>query len=435
MPRTRSAKPSAKSSNESSTAASSETAKYELPAEHKTLRQIFILPSKVTSEARIVTLPHPRTTKPSRYLVCPDTGGFYEFTKIKAPKNSPRSWLVESEHGKFEKKTEEDGESYVEVVSSAELYLATTFDPVFLAIPSLFELPTQKGSEEKKRRFLTSDDYFDKLPEEYSHLNEILRWAKTRKLLEDRMAEICDTTDVGDEIMFRGSESKLLKALAKKANQMSEGGLPKSMEDKFVTRPLEAPMMIQKRQMVSGEVVKAAETAVSTPKTESSESQSTSTTSDTVLSAASQPSTAATSFTEPDEVEDGVTLAMTADATVVALQRLQVAFKFICEVYIQPDIAKQVEADLAKDAKFAPLEEYLSKLAQAKSEVAAARSIGDYSRKHGRDEEMDEAREAKKRKDEEEKKRKANESRGVRDLKKVNTSGMKKLSHFFQKKQ
>ncbi|KAJ4160514.1 hypothetical protein NW754_003633 [Fusarium falciforme] len=57
----------------------------------------------------------------------------------------------------------------------------------------------------------------------------------------------------------------------------------------------------------------------------------------------------------------------------------------------------------------------------------------DYSRKRDRDEEEDEAR-VKKRKAEEEKKKKSMESRGVRELKKVNTKGMKKMSDFFKKK-
>ena len=44
-----------------------------------------------------------------------------------------------------------------------------------------------------------------------------------------------------------------------------------------------------------------------------------------------------------------------------------------------------------------------------------------------------EADEEKRKKEEEEKKAKAQESRGVRDLKKVNTTGMKKMSDFFGK--
>jgi len=41
--------------------------------------------------------------------------------------------------------------------------------------------------------------------------------------------------------------------------------------------------------------------------------------------------------------------------------------------------------------------------------------------------------EKKRRKEEEEKRKKAGESRGLRDLKKVNVTGMKKMSDFFGK--
>ena len=88
----------------------------------------------------------------------------------------------------------------------------------------------------------------------------------------------------------------------------------------------------------------------------------------------------------------------------------------------------------ASQVDFKPLEEYLAQLSKLRSDAVAARSQGDYSRKRARDEEEDEARADKKRKLEEEKKKKASESHGVRQLKKVNTSGMKKLSSFFQKK-
>ena len=50
------------------------------------------------------------------------------------------------------------------------------------------------------------------------------------------------------------------------------------------------------------------------------------------------------------------------------------------------------------------------------------------------DDEAVEARAEKKRKREEEEKRKKSESRALKDLKKVNTKGMKKLSSFFTKK-
>ena len=77
-------------------------------------------------------------------------------------------------------------------------------------------------------------------------------------------------------------------------------------------------------------------------------------------------------------------------------------------------------------------------MARLRQEAQAARSAGgDYSsRKRGADGdgEGEERAEIKRRKEEEEKRKKAGLSRGVRDLQKVNTAGMKKMSDFFKKK-
>jgi hypothetical protein len=50
------------------------------------------------------------------------------------------------------------------------------------------------------------------------------------------------------------------------------------------------------------------------------------------------------------------------------------------------------------------------------------------------DEDSETRAEKKRKKEEEEKRKKAGESRGVKNLKKVNVSGMKKMSDFFKKK-
>ncbi|KAJ4160512.1 hypothetical protein NW754_003632 [Fusarium falciforme] len=191
--------------------------------------KIFILPSKATPDARIVTLPNPRHARPARYLVCPETG-IYEFTKIATPKATPRSWLIEN--GKN-----------ADISMGQELYLATLIDPVFLVLPALTE--QAKGSE--KRLFLSSDDHFDHLPEESSHLSEILRCEKTRKLIESRMGAVCDTVEAGDETMFRINNEKLVNVVLEKARRM--GQLPASMEEKFVKKALEAPVLAQKREL------------------------------------------------------------------------------------------------------------------------------------------------------------------------------------------
>ncbi|RTE82323.1 hypothetical protein BHE90_003125 [Fusarium euwallaceae] len=360
--------------------------------------KIFILPSKATPNARIVTLPNPRHARPARYLVCPETG-IYEFTKIAAPKATPRSWLIEN------------GED-ADISMGQELYMATLIDPVFLVLPALTE--QTKGSE--KRLFLSSDDHFDHLPEESSHLSEILQCEKTRKLIESRMGAVCDTVEAGDETMFRINNEKLVNVILEKARRM--GQLPASMEEKFVKKALEAPVLAQKRELKTETSQPTTET-VETP-ADSTDSQSTTT--DT------QPSTA-TSLTT---INDDIVTAIQASAEVTGLQRLRVAFSFICSSYIAPSLATELQAAVEKAVDFSLLDDYLSTLANFRAEAIASHSI-DYSRKRDRDEEEDEAR-VKKRKAEEEKKKKSLESRGVRDLKKVNTKGMKKMSDFFKKK-
>ncbi|KAJ6437790.1 ribonuclease H2, subunit B [Purpureocillium lavendulum] len=433
MPRTRSTKAGAADSNEPVTPVSS--SKYVLTPSSGPPSKLFILPKKATPDARIVTLPNPRNGQPARYLVCPDTG-IYEFTKIAAPSTTPRSWLVETHLASTETKKGAPDDIKAQVMMGAELYIATTIDPVFLVLPALVDSQVSKGSEEKKRLFLSSDDHFDKLPEESSHLSEILRWEKSRALIETRMSAICDTVEAGDESMFRLNESKLLATVLGKAKNMSAAGLPASMADKFVKRPLEAPVVLQKRSSpVNGTQLESADSQASTPLTDSAASQSTATT-DAASSFTSQASTAATSFTEDGLAADTIMNTVEASAEVVELQSLRVAFDFICSSYVAPKVAEELREQLLKDESidFAPLDKYLAKVAELRTEAFASRATTDFSRKRAFDEEEEEARQEKKRKLEEEKKRKASESRGVRDLKKVNTSGMKKLSHFFKAK-
>lgn len=399
--------------------------------------KLFVLPRSATADARIVSLPHPQNGQPSRYLVCPETG-LYEFTKVAAPKTAPRSWLIASANTDKEQQSRTDS---AETSASADLFLATRADPLFLLLPAFIHAKSARASSEQKRLFLSFDDYVDKLPEESSNLWEIARWPKTKALLESRLAAICDTVDAGDESMFRVSEEKLFSVILSKATRLASGGLPASVEEKFVQKALEAPILLRSASNVAGAgagvaaTLKGAESGTSTPKTESTESQSSAATDSSTFSAVSQPSTAASSFSEDDVA---VTTAMTASPEVVQLQRLRVAFSFICASCIPQAIAEQLKQSLSNDATcktdFEPLDAYMTELEKLRKETMATRPTGDFSRKRVRDEEEDEARLEKKRKMEEEKKRRATESRGVRDLKKVNTTGMKKLSAFFTKK-
>lgn len=436
MAKTRSSKPAA--SGEPAAVTADSKAAHVLPAQTTNPPKLFVLPRAASPDAKVVTLPNPRYSKPTRYLACPETG-LYEFTCISAPKATPRSWLIETPvPPKDGEPARSPPQTEGQISKAADLYVATPIDPLFLLIPAL---TTPAPKSDGKRLFVSSDDHFDNLPEDASHLSAVLCIERIREAFEARLECVCDTVKVGDETLFRVSDEKLLGEVLKKARRMAEGSLPLSMEEKFVRKALEAPILSQRRQPARPVEV-ATQTSgseVATPNTESGDSQASNTTGETAASAESRASTAATSVPEEEAItEDTVKSAIQASDEVLALQRIKVAFDFICASYIPAEVSKRLAETLKDgnilDVDFAALEEYLAQLSKLRADAMALRSMGDYSKKHARDEEEDEAREEKKRKVEEEKKKKALESRGVRDLKKVNTTGMRKLSDFFKKK-
>ncbi|RYP82805.1 hypothetical protein DL770_005515 [Monosporascus sp. CRB-9-2] len=429
------------------TSTTSSQSRYVLPSESMNPPKIFVLPKKATEEARIVSLLNPRYAKPTRYLVCPETG-IYEFTKVAAPKTTPRSWLIEcSATGALAAKTDEDGvELGTYITKGADLFIATPIDPLFLVLPAL-----AAASKSEKRFFLSSDDHFDSILQDSPHLAEVLRWGNVRRVLESRMAAACETSQGGDELMFRFSEEKLLDELVSKAKRMADQPLPKSMEEKFVTKVLEAPMLGVKREATlsvsqsQGESVLTPESETTPSTVESSESQSSASSLASATSDPSEASTAATSVTE-----ESTTTTVTSTTEVVAatlqtseevtkLQSLRTAFQFICSSYVMPaqaaELKKMLEERKSSLADFAPLDDYLARIAKMRQDALAERSMGDYSRKRVvDDEEAAERAEKKRKKEEDDKRKKAGQSRGVRDLQKVNTRGMKKMSDFFKKK-
>lgn len=429
------------------TLAPSNKSRYTLPSPATNPPKIFILPRKATSDARVVSLPNPRYSKPTRYLVCPETG-IYEFSRITAPKSTPRSWLIDTntkisararnEEKPDQKKSDGDYSEFgAYVTKGAELYLATSIDPVFLLLPALISDESARG-EGGKKMFVESDDYFDQLSKASPHFPEILRWGNIRQLLESRMVTVCDTVDAGGELMYRFSQEKLLGEMLFKAKRMSDKSLPPSMEEKFVAKALEAPVLGLKRE---GTVTTAlTDSSASTLKIESTESQSSTGSTETTTSHNSETFTTATTVADEEATASASALkaSMQASPEVTQLQRLRIAFSFICSNYIIPSQAAQLKQQLLEQKKlvdFSPLDEYLAQVSKLRQEAASSRSMGDYSRKHVLDEEELMDRAEKKRKiDEDEKRKKAGESRGVKNLKKVNTTGMKKMSDFFKKK-
>ncbi|KAJ8061076.1 hypothetical protein OCU04_010153 [Sclerotinia nivalis] len=421
--------------------------------------RVFILPKDISTEARIITVENPRYAKDSRYLVCPNRG-FNEFTRIAAPKTTPRSWLLVPENGpavplskrlpKDEANDEEESSAKGYVTKGADLFIATPIDFLFIILPALVPLSTTKVPDPPRKLFLSGDDYIDKLISISPHLRSFLRTGPLRTSLEKRMAAVCDTVDAGDEIMFRINEQKLFKELLQKAKKMAEHGLPASMEEKLVRKALDTPVLSIKRGEESAqegskeEANTSAESGTSTPQINSQDTQATVSSVDTAASSFSEASTAATSISSHSAVapEDEKISVPSIDAPdgVADLLRIRTAFFFICSNYIAPHLSEILKKSLKSSTSpvdFTPLDSHLAYLTKLRQDAIAARSMGDYSRKRamvGDDEEIETRAEKKRKQDEEDKRKKAGESRGVKNLKKVNTSGMKKMSDFFKKK-
>ncbi|KAL8823840.1 MAG: hypothetical protein Q9191_005508 [Dirinaria sp. TL-2023a] len=417
--------------------------------------KLLILPADASDEARICTLRHPRTSKPCQYIFCPEKG-IYEFTRIAPPKTACQSWLIGRPHestttaptvpdsstdpadpqrnaGLEESPNDRTPRPVAEgyVVKSPELFTATPIDALFLVIPSLLASSSSR-SPSSKGVFVSAEDILDRLCESSLHFAEILQHARIKLAIQERMCAVCDTVEAGDEKMYRLSKDKLLQVLIVKARRLVASGLPLSMDEKFVKKALERPLVGVKRQQSS-----ASETAAvsqdESPVIESSSHDKSESQASTVSSISSEQS-AGTTLTTPDEKSP-------AGQTEEVLQclRLRVALSFMMSSYVPCSLVTSLNAVLASESSpinFKPLDDELALIAKMRSEALASRSLADFSRKRGMDDDeaADLRAEKKAKKEEEEKKRKASETRGARDLKKVDVSGMKKMSDFFGKK-
>lgn len=395
--------------------------------------QVFILPKNASPSARILTLLNPATSAPNRYLLCPEKG-LYEFTRVAAPNKACKSWLLSSNRENHETKSSlqvENSEGYV--LLSPDMMVATQIDPLFLLLPALTGDATSTRQEQE---YLSPTDYMERLGESSPQFTQIMQSdarSKLEALFEARMLAVCDVMDAGDERLYNLSKPKLLAVLAEKAKQMVQKGLPTSMEERFVKRELAVPVLSIKREESS---VSFAEPEESTGAGASqSTSQETSHDTESRVTTSISVSTAATSITATpsDEVPEH-------NAELAHLLRLRTALSFLLNAYVDPTLRTQLEALLKTSPSildFSPLQKHLEHINQLKKEAQALRSMSDnISRKRSAledDEALDKA-EAKKRKKEEEEIKKKNMSRGVQQLKKADTSGMKKLSSFFAAK-
>lgn len=406
--------------------------------------KLFVLPKDTSKDTRIVTLPNPANGTPSRYLFCPSKG-FYEFNHIVAPKKTPRSWLITSEKS-LENENTKEGDDVQEsmelgtgyITKNADLFIATPIDILFLVLPAL----TPKNAKETKQHFLSLEDHLDTLFSFSQHLKALVaQHTSLKSMIERRMGAFCDTVDAGDETMYRICNSKVLHILVKKAERMCKSGLPASMEERFIKPTLDIPVMSIKREESTVSIVPATlDSQPSLIHDDSSLSTTTTTPSADSQTTVGSQSTATTSFSTT--VEEEVTgPSLTTPPGVPHLLRLRTSLTYLLCSYIPPTLRSILQQLLQSPSSstpdFTPLDAHLAALQKLKAEAAALRSISDnISRKRGYedDEEKVAEREEKKRKKEEEEKKKKTESRGIKQLKKVDTSGMKKLSSFFTAK-
>ncbi|KAJ6096166.1 hypothetical protein N7486_006912 [Penicillium sp. IBT 16267x] len=388
----------------------------------------FILPASTSADARLVSLPNPQSAELNRYFFCPQRG-LFEFTVVAAPPRQPRSILFTpcaqepSSVSDDEKPTPSTGS----ISKKADLLVATPIDPIFFLIPLLS--PSSKSGQSL---YQPLDDIIDSNDDLSPHLRHVLYDDTFRNTLLARAEAICDTVEAGDEKMLRFNETKLLKELITKAERMATQGLPPSLEERFIRQALAAPLMSVKRDDVVMSITSDAKENDGETSTNSDERQD-------------SPSTMATSTTPSVSTPAGESTPVPQPAgednafaeNVARLLRISTALAFMKDSYLPKALCIRIDELLATPESpldFKPLTDRLKELVELRAEALSSRTMSDFSRKRALDDEEVEARAEKKRKkDEEDKKAKASESRGIRNLKKVNTTGMKKMSDFFGK--
>lgn len=420
--------------------------------------RLLILPKNTSPNARFYTLAHPRTSQPSRYYFCPQKGA-YEFKRIAAPNAACQSWLLgpEGNEGALvsevvkEKSPIDDRPEYVlqeagernedsEVLSNGyvlknpELFVATPIDLLFLVLPAFVTKSSPNKSSVLKSVFLSLEDLLESLRDSSKHLEQTVCQDDLLQSIEARIMVVCDMVEAGKETMYRLNLDKLLQELLSKARKAVSLSLPASMEENFIRKALDTPTMALKRDesliiehsKASQEDTKASDSGP----LDGTESQSSTTTVETAFSISS----AGTEITNPD-VEN----AEGKDDELAHLLRLRTALSYTILSYLPSFLSTSLNTKLcsvSSPVDFAGLDQHLAHLSALRAEVLASRSMSDFSRKrslHEDDEAGGLRAEKKRKKEDEEKTRKAGESRGVRDLKKVDISGMKKISDFFGK--
>lgn len=381
----------------------------------------FILPSTASDDARFLQLPNPRTGELTRYYFCPKLG-VYEFTVVASPPHQPRSILFANRPAEGRSSEDTPASSEGSISKTAKLLVSTPIDILFFLIPLL------SSSGQTKGLFQPLDDIIDSQDELPKHMRYVLYNDAFREAIQARVEAICDSVEAGDEKVFRFSEEKLLRELITKAERMVAQGIPVSLEERFVRQALVTPMMAIKRE---DPIANGTSSNGTQDERESPEKQETPSTTDSATTSTATPSGEDTPATEPASDCQGT------PEHVIYLLSISTALSLIKKSYLSQSLSDKIDSMLAAPESpidFKPLTDHLKHITDLRAEALAARSLGDFSRKREADDDAAESRAEKKRRlEEEEKKKKAGESRGIRDLKKADTSGMKKMSDFFSR--
>jgi hypothetical protein len=392
----------------------------------ETPSKTFILPS-ASENARLLSLPQPQSGELSRYFFCPERG-IYEFTVVAPPAHMARSILFTPKaHQPTPPPSDEENEEpsvKPTITKKAELLVATPIDVMFFMIPLL--APSSKSGQSL---FQPLDDIIDSNDDMPKHLRRVLYDETFRGSLLPRVEAICDTVEAGDEKMFRFNEAKLVKELIAKAERLADRGLPVSLEERFIRQALATPLMSVKREDVVTSQELPKDTDSASKSEERQDSPSTVTTNGTPSVAT--PAGESTPVPQPPGTDS------TALDHVTRLLRMSTALSYMKESYLPDAMAARLDEILASPESpldLKPLKDRLKEIAELRAQALASRNMSDFTRKRGLDDEEEDVRaEKKQKKEEEEKKKKAAESQAVKNLKKVNTSGMQKMSAFFAK--
>ena len=425
-----------------------------LPIADRNPPQIFILPKSLSKNARIITLAHPRTQAPTRYYHCPETG-IYEIKRTVAPVSAYRSLLITPDLNSDPTVREKDDENVREspfkggyVCKTFSFFAITPIDPLFLILPVVSPRPGVQASKSEKILFMSADDLLEKFFEHSRHLQYVTEHESTRRMLEMRLAAVCDSVEAGDETMYRLNQLKLLKELLSKARRMTDGGLPPSMEDQLIKKALDVPMVSLLGEEEPCKLKKEESTADSISQEpsiiESNDSQSMAT-NESATGSQSTVSTTSTTFTVPTPPgcqNSGTASTLEPTEEITNLLRLRTALSFVFSSYVPKHLVTSLESLLESSASefvdFKPLTAHLEALSELRAKLMArtARQGPGGRKRHAYEDDEDACERAEKRqkKEDEEKKKKVGESRALRDLKKVDTKGMKKMSDFFKKK-